>query len=70
MTHIDDQVAKHIRDMLRRVMQKPDENEEKPTRSDTLNQVVQILRRAPDCPYDLIGFIRVIWDENNRKTLR
>jgi hypothetical protein len=53
MTHMDDQVAKHIKDMVRRIMREPSESQEQPAKPDTLNQVVQLLRQAL--------FIRMNW---------
>jgi hypothetical protein len=47
---MDDQVAKHIEDMIRRVTRKPDEAHEQQSKRNTLNQVVRMLRREPDCP--------------------
>jgi hypothetical protein len=44
MTHMDDRVAKHIKEMIRRITQRPSDNQEQPTRPDTLNQVVRMLR--------------------------
>lgn len=60
MTHMDDQVAKHIKDMVRRVPRKPNKDQERPTKPDTLNQIVQALRRGADNPYDLLRFT---WDD-------
>jgi hypothetical protein len=48
MTHMDDEIAKHVKEMIRRVTEKPRENQEHPTRPDTLIQVVRMLRRGPD----------------------
>lgn len=60
MTHIDDQVAKHIKDMIRRAIRKPTDNQEQPCSPDTLNQVVQALKRGPD-PYDLMRLSHSAW---------
>jgi hypothetical protein len=61
MTHMDDQVAKHIKEIIRRVVRKPSESQQRPTQADTLTQVVQALRRTPDCPNDLMRLARFTW---------
>ena len=63
MTHMDDQIAKHIKEMIRRVVRKPSESQQRPTQADTLTQVVQALRRTPDCPDDLMRLARFTWRE-------
>jgi ethanolamine ammonia-lyase small subunit len=63
MTHMDDQVAKHIKEIIRRVVRKPSESQQRPTQADTLTQVVQALRRTPDCPDDLMRLARSTWRE-------
>jgi hypothetical protein len=50
MTHMDDQVAKHIKEIIRRVVRKPSESQQRPPQADTLTQVVRMLRRGPDYP--------------------
>jgi hypothetical protein len=50
MTHMDDAVAKHIKDMIRRVTRKPSESRQRSPQADTLTQVVRTLRRGPDYP--------------------
>jgi hypothetical protein len=50
MAHMDDEVAKHIKEMILRVVRKPSENQGQPIRLGTLNQVVRMLRRGPDYP--------------------
>ncbi len=54
MTHMDDQVAKHIKEMILRIKQNPTDNQEWPRKPDTLSQIVRTLRREPDYPYDLM----------------
>jgi hypothetical protein len=46
MTHMDDEIAKHIEEIIRRVVRKPSENQGQPIRLGTLNQVVRMLRRG------------------------
>jgi hypothetical protein len=53
MTHMDEQVAKHIKEMLRRASRKPNETQEQPTKPDTLRQVVRMLRRRPGYPLNV-----------------
>jgi hypothetical protein len=48
MTHMDDQVAKHIKQVIRRAMRKAPEEQEYPPAPDTLNQIIRTLRRGPD----------------------
>lgn len=54
MTHLDDQVAKHIQEMVRRASRKLGEHQEPLSKPDTLNRIVQGLRRDPNYFYDLI----------------
>jgi hypothetical protein len=49
---MDDQLAKHIKEMLRKIRQKPTEQQERPRKPDTINQIARMLRRVPDYPYD------------------
>jgi hypothetical protein len=54
VTHMDDQVAKHIKEMIQTIRW---ENTEKPKgdfKPNTLNQIIRTLRRGPDRVYDLI----------------
>jgi hypothetical protein len=65
MTHMDDQIAKHIKEMIRRVVRKPSERQEHPTRPDTLNQVDRMLRRRPEylLDFDQPSMQRLVqWD--------
>lgn len=68
MTHMDDQVAKHIREMLHRVMQNSDESQRQPPKPGTLSQVSQALRRGPDYPYDLVRLTRSLWADEIPRT--
>jgi hypothetical protein len=68
MTHMDDQIAKHIRTMILRVMQKPSDSQKQPSKPDTLNQVVQALRRGPISPYDLVFPTGAAWGDGRPKT--
>jgi hypothetical protein len=54
MTHMDDRVAKHIKQMIRRAIWKVPENEERPHTPDTLNRIIRTLRRGPDRVHGLI----------------
>jgi hypothetical protein len=54
MTHVDDQVAKHIQAMIRLAMRKAPEDQERPRKPDTLNEIIRSLRRGPDRLHDLI----------------
>jgi hypothetical protein len=60
MTHMDDQVAKHIKEMIRRIKQRPTETHDEGPHPDTLNRVARILRRGND-PYGLIPLTRSPW---------
>ena len=64
MTHMDDQVAKHIKEMIRRVMRKTPENQEQPP----LHQAAQALKRGADYPYDLMRLARSTWPDQGSKT--
>jgi hypothetical protein len=64
MTHMDDQVAKHIKEMLRRVTRRPPSNQEQSRKPDIVNQIVMILRRGPEYPSDLMTLTRSFrWDD-------
>jgi hypothetical protein len=54
MTHMDDQVAKHIQEMVRRATRKVGQYQEQPPKPDTLSRIVQGLKQGPDDFYDLI----------------
>ena len=53
MTHMDDQVAKHIKEMILKVKRKPADHQEQPRKPEPLDQIVRILRRPPNSLYDL-----------------
>jgi hypothetical protein len=46
MTHMDDQLAKHIKEMILKIKRKPTDNQERPRKPEPLDQIVRILRRA------------------------
>jgi hypothetical protein len=54
MTHMDDQVAKHIKAMIQRIRRKSTVKHEDHSKPDTLNQIIRTLRRGPDRIHDLI----------------
>jgi len=47
---MDDQVAKHIKEMIRRITRKPSENQERPREPDTIHQIARTLRRETEYP--------------------
>jgi hypothetical protein len=53
MTHMDDQVAKHIKEMILKIKRKPTDNQQPPRRPESLNRIVGILRSPPNSFYDL-----------------
>jgi hypothetical protein len=54
MTHTDDQVAKHVKDMILRITREPGESQERPRKPDTTNRIIGMLRRGPDRIHGLI----------------
>ena len=67
MTNMDDQVAKHIREMVLKLTRKPTDNQEQPRKPDPLQRIVRILRCLPNRLYDLTPPTRSIWrDESSR----
>ena len=68
MTHMDEQVAKHIKEMIRRIRLKRPDNLEDAPKPDTLNQIVQILRKGPDRSYGLTPPARLSWSDKGPKT--
>ncbi len=44
MTNTDDQVAKHIKEMILRIKRKPTNNQEPPRKPDTLNRIARTLK--------------------------
>jgi hypothetical protein len=68
MTHMDDQLAKHIKEMILRARRKPIESQGQPTKPDSLRQVAQALTSGPDFPYDLVRLARLPWPDEGSKT--
>lgn len=68
MTNMDNQLAKHIKAMLSRAMQKPPERHEGALQSDTLKEVVRTLRTGPCYPYDPRGLTRASGQDESPKT--
>jgi hypothetical protein len=68
MTHMDDQVAKHIKEMIRKIPRKPTDNQEPPRKPEPLNQIVRILRNPPNGPYDLTFPTRSVWRDEDPRT--
>jgi hypothetical protein len=68
MTHMDDQVAKHIKEMILKITRKPTGNQEPPRNPEPLDRIVRILR-SPYHPHDLTfppdlpGVMRVLGPE-------
>jgi hypothetical protein len=54
MTHMDDQVAQHIKEMIRHATRKVPDYQERSYMPDTLNQIIRTLRRGPDRVHNLI----------------
>jgi hypothetical protein len=65
MTHMDDQVAKHIKEMILKIKRKPTDNKERPRKPEAIDQIVQILRRHPD---SLTPPTRVFWRNGRSRT--
>jgi hypothetical protein len=61
MTHVDENVARHIKQMLRRAMRKPTQSQEQLTKPDTLSQVVRTFRESLGYPYDLLRVTHSTW---------
>jgi hypothetical protein len=53
MTHMDDQVTKHIKEMILKIKRKRTDNQERPRKPEPLDQIVRILRSPPNSCYDL-----------------
>jgi hypothetical protein len=67
MTHMDDQIAKHIKEMILRIKRKPTDNQEPPRKPEPLDRIVRILRSPPNRLYDLTPPTRSSWrDESSR----
>ncbi|WP_201865159.1 hypothetical protein [Microvirga soli] len=59
MTHMDDQLAKHIKAMIQKIRHKPTEDHEGGSEPDALKRLVRILRRSPEWSYDPVSLTRV-----------
>ena len=68
MTHMDDQLAKHIKEMIRKITRKPTDNQEPPRSPEPLDQIVRILQRPTNRLYDLTTPIRSIWRDESSRT--
>jgi hypothetical protein len=68
MTHMDDQVAKHIKEMILKIKRKPSDNQEPPRKPEPLDQIVRILRGPPDCHYGLTLPTRSLWRDEDPRT--
>jgi hypothetical protein len=44
MRHMDDQLAKHIKEMILEITQKPTDSQERPCKPEPLQRIVYILR--------------------------
>jgi hypothetical protein len=53
MTHMDDQVAKHIKEMILKIKRKPADNQEPPRKPEPIDRIAHLLRSPPDRPYNL-----------------
>jgi hypothetical protein len=67
MTHMDDQVAKHIKAILRQIAQKAPDKKECPCERNPLHQIVRTLRK-PAYAWDLLPSIRSHWKDQGSKT--
>jgi hypothetical protein len=67
MTHMDDQIAKHIKEMIFKIKRKPADNQEPPRKPEPLDQVVRILR-SPNSLYDLTPLTRSSWRDKSSRT--
>jgi len=68
MTHMDDQVAKHIKEMILKIKRKPNDNQERPPKPEPLQRIARILRSPPDHPYDLTFTARSPWRDESSRT--
>jgi hypothetical protein len=67
MTNMDDQVAKHIREMVLKLTRKPTDNQEQPRKPEPLQRIVRILQN-PHYPYDLTFPTRSPWRDESSRT--
>lgn len=63
MTQMDDQVAKHIREMILKITRKPVLHQEQPPKPDPLDQIVRILRRRSGSPWDQLPLTHSSWSD-------
>ncbi len=68
MTHMDDQLAKHIKEMILKIKRKPADNPEPPRKPEPLDQIVRILRSPPNSLYDLTPLTRSSWCDESFRT--
>jgi hypothetical protein len=68
MTHMDDQVAKHIREMILKITRKPTDNQEPPCTPEPLDQIVRVLRSLPNSRYDLTPPTQSPWRDERSRT--
>jgi hypothetical protein len=68
ITHLDNEIGKHIKEIIRRVVRKPPDNQEQSRKPDTINQIVRTLRRGPEYPYDLMFPTHSSWPDDGSKT--
>jgi hypothetical protein len=61
MTHMDDQLAKHIKEMIRKIKREPTDNQGPSRSPEPLDRIVRILRSPPNRLYDLTPPTRSIW---------
>jgi hypothetical protein len=61
MTHMDDQVAKHITEMILKIKRKPTDNQGPSRKPEPLDQIVRILRSPPNSLCDLTPPTRSSW---------
>ncbi len=69
MTNMDDQVAKHIRELLLRTTRKASDDPERSRESEALNRVVRVLRGGSDFSWELMPpSTRYLWWDDGSKT--
>ncbi|QRM35664.1 hypothetical protein [Microvirga sp. VF16] len=67
MTHMDDQLAKHIKEMILKIKQHPTDDQEQPSKPEPLQQIVRILQSSRH-PYDLTFPTRSPWHDESSRT--
>jgi hypothetical protein len=68
MTHMDDEVAKHIKEMILKIKRKPADNQEPPRKPEPLDRIAHILRSPPNSLYDLTPLTRSSWRDESSRT--